>query len=253
MCDTHVVRFSEIETIGINETELSSSQILKKTRAKRIFERFMGTNKSIYLIDPEQVVYSGKDVTQELIAKLDLPEQSIPKLDSQKASLINKEQVFIVHGRDDRQALLLQKYLKEKLKVKAIIFDDLPNKGKTIIEQIEYIRNNVFYAFVIVTPDDVGCLRQEVEKVATLVIGLKTVPKETVTKIFELLHERARQNVVFELGLFIGALGRENVCCLKQMSIKENPSDIDGILYKEFDKEVKEIFHELSDEIFQKP
>lgn len=253
MCGTHLVRFSEIDSFGINETELSSSQILKKTKAKRIFERFTSMDaKTLYLIDSDAVVYSGKDVTQELIAELGLSEQRIPKLDSPKVSSLKKDQVFIVHGRDDRQALLLQKYLKEKLKLKAIMFDDLPDKGKTIIEQIEYIQNNIFYAFVIVTPDDVGCLRQDVEKVATMIAGLKTVPKDTLTKIFELLHERARQNVVFELGLFIGALGRENVCCLKQLSIKENPSDIDGILYKEFDKEVKEIFHELSDEIFQK-
>jgi predicted nucleotide-binding protein len=253
MCGTHVVRFSEIDSFGINETELSSIQILQKNRAKRVFEKIMSTDvRRNYLIDAEQVVYSGKDVTQEFIDELGLPEQSIPKLDSSKASALKKDQVFIVHGRDDRQALLLQKYLKEKLKVNAIIFDDLPDKGRTIIEQIEYIKNSVFYAFVIVTPDDVGCIRKDIEENAIKIQGLKNVPNETVAKILGLLHERARQNVVFELGLFIGALGRENVCCLKQKSVREEPSDIDGILYKEFDKEVKEIFHELSDEIIGK-
>jgi predicted nucleotide-binding protein len=179
----------------------------------------------------------------------------LPKLDLsgiQKTTSENKDKVFIVHGRDDRQALYLQKYLKDKLKVNAILFDDLPDKGRTIIEQIEYIQDNVFYAFVIVTPDDLGCLSQELEKIKPLFEGSQTIATEKIGKIFDLLQGRARQNVVFELGLFIGALGREHVCCLKQKTVNERPSDIDGILYKEFDLDVKEVFHELSDEIFLK-
>jgi len=160
-----------------------------------------------------------------------------------------KKNVFIVHGRDDKQALLLQKHLMKKLKVDAVMFDDLPDKGKTIIEQLEYIENNVGYAFVIVTPDDVGCLTEEIEKLGRMLASHKSVKGETVAKIFGMLRTRARQNVVFELGLFIGALGRKNVCCLLKQDTEERPSDIDGILYKSFNKSVKEIFHEIADEL----
>lgn len=160
-----------------------------------------------------------------------------------------KNSVFIAHGREDTHALLLQKFLKEKLKINAVVFDDLRDKGRTIIEQLEYIRDHVYYAFVIVTPDDVGCLRDEIENIAKMVVGLESVKRKTVDMIFGLLHERARQNVVFELGLFIGALGRENVCCLLHRDVKDKPSDIDGILYKLFDKSVTEIFHELEEEL----
>lgn len=162
---------------------------------------------------------------------------------------VKKKEFFIVHGRDDRQALLLQKYLKNKLKIDAVVFDDLPDKGRTIIEQLEYIKGNVCYAFVIVTPDDLGCLRDDMEKWTNKLWGRKTVSGKTVEKILGTLHTRARQNVVFELGLFIGALGRENVCCLLQKDTEEKPSDIDGILYKSFDKSVREIFHEIADEL----
>lgn len=157
--------------------------------------------------------------------------------------------VFIVHGRDDKQALLLQKYLKDKLKVDAVMFDDLPDKGRTIIEQLEYIQHNVGYVFVIVTPDDVGCLTEDIKEAGMLVAGLKSVTGETVGKIFDLFHTRARQNVVFELGLFMGALGREKVCCLLKQDTEEKPSDIDGILYKLFNKSVSEIFHEIPEEL----
>lgn len=143
-----------------------------------------------------------------------------------------KDKVFIVHGRNDREALLLQKYLRNHLKVDAFVFDDLPDKGRTIIEQLEFIRDKVWYAFAIATADDSGCLGTSVS--AANVGALKT---------------RARQNVVFELGLFIGALGRENVCCLLQGNVEEKPSDISGILYKSFTKSVEEKFHEIEREI----
>ena len=65
-----------------------------------------------------------------------------------------KNKVFIIHGKDRIQQLLLNKFLN-KHGIDAIIFDDLSDKGKTIMEQIEYIQNNVSFAFAILTPDDV--------------------------------------------------------------------------------------------------
>jgi predicted nucleotide-binding protein len=45
---------------------------------------------------------------------------------------------------------------------------------------------------------------------------------------------RARQNVVLELGYFIGRLGRERVCALTRGDI-ELPSDFGGVVYEPFD------------------
>lgn len=156
-----------------------------------------------------------------------------------------KDKVFIVHGRDTYQALRLYKFLNNH-KVDAITLDDLVDKGKTIMEQIEYVQNNISYAFAILTPDDVDCLKEDVDKITT---GLKASPKETLGKVLELHQGRARQNVLFELGLFIGALGRENVCFLKQKNLTDIPSDLDGVLCKEFEKNVDETFHEIRDEL----
>jgi len=47
---------------------------------------------------------------------------------------------------------------------------------------------------------------------------------------------RARQNVVLELGFFIGRLGRERVLALhKNVPNFEMPSDYQGVIYKPFD------------------
>lgn len=45
---------------------------------------------------------------------------------------------------------------------------------------------------------------------------------------------RARQNVILELGYFIGRLGRERVCALRRGDA-EIPSDYLGVVYHELD------------------
>lgn len=45
---------------------------------------------------------------------------------------------------------------------------------------------------------------------------------------------RARQNVILELGYFVGRLTRSRVCPLKRGEV-EVPSDFGGVLYTAFD------------------
>lgn len=48
------------------------------------------------------------------------------------------------------------------------------------------------------------------------------------------LEPRARQNVLLELGYFIGCLGRDKVCALKRGSL-EIPSDFAGVVWETMD------------------
>ena len=74
------------------------------------------------------------------------------------------------------------------------------------------MNSDVGFAIVLLTPDDVGrALLEVIEK------------------------PRARQNVILELGFFIGKLGRERVCALKTAEL-EIPSDFGGVVYTEMDK-----------------
>lgn len=132
------------------------------------------------------------------------------------------------------------------------MFEDFKEESSsnTIIEQLEYIRDNVGYAFVVVTPDDLGCLREDIDKCrAKMLIGKENIKVQTICGILDRFQTRARQNVVFEHGLFIGALGRDRVCCLLQKDTKEKPSDIDGILYVDFNQSVKETFSEITEKL----
>ena len=48
------------------------------------------------------------------------------------------------------------------------------------------------------------------------------------------LKPRARQNVIFEMGYFVGALGRDSVCVMSTEEV-EIPSDFAGVQYIRLD------------------
>jgi predicted nucleotide-binding protein len=98
----------------------------------------------------------------------------------------------------------------EKLVLKPIILDERPNNGRTIIEKFEAHSSNVGFAIVLLTADDVGGADKDA------------------------LEPRARENVIFELGYFMGKLGRKRVCVLQKPDVKF-PSDIHGLLWIGFD------------------
>ena len=122
--------------------------------------------------------------------------------------------IFIVHGHD-REMEAEVVLTVTRLDLDPIILHELPDKGRTVIEKFtDY--GDVGYAIVLLSADDYGYSREESLKNAKL---------------------RARQNVIFELGFFIGKLGRERVLAIHREEEKfEFPTDISGVIYKPFDK-----------------
>lgn len=123
----------------------------------------------------------------------------------------NTKKVFIVHGHDDALKNAVAR-LVDRLGLESIILHEQPNKGRTIIEKF-LAYSDVGFAIVLLTPDDVG--------------GAAKATKES-------LLPRARQNVILELGFFLGRLGRERVAALYTPSV-EMPSDYTGVLFVPYD------------------
>lgn len=115
------------------------------------------------------------------------------------------KEIFVVHGRDKDTKNSVARFL-EKLKLIPLSLAEIPGRGRTIIEKFEQ-HAQVGFAIVLLTPDDAGSLQGDTN-----------------------LSPRARQNVIFELGFFIGRLGREGVCALTKGDV-EIPSDYAGIEY----------------------
>lgn len=125
---------------------------------------------------------------------------------------VDSKKVFIVHGHDNEMLQTVARYL-EKCSIEPIILHEQTSNGRTIIEKFEQ-HSNVPFAIVLLSPDDVG----------------RSISDDPAD-----LNYRARQNVIFELGYFIGKLGRTHVCALLKGSL-ETPSDYDGIVYLQFDQ-----------------
>lgn len=118
--------------------------------------------------------------------------------------------IFVVHGRDEEMKQTVARLLTQ-LGFEPVILSEQPNGGRTIIEKFEQ-EADVRFAVVLLSPDDEGRLKGSELK----------------------LQDRARQNVVLELGYFVGKLGRGNVCALKRGDL-ELPSDIVGVAYTSFE------------------
>lgn len=158
----------------------------------------------IVILNSEDYV---KDITKDTLKSVGeiLKSNSIEKAPIQ----VNKNSVFIVHGRDEHAKTEVARFV-EKLGFKAIILHEQASAGKTIIEKIE-AHTNVGFAIVLYTPCDIGGISGE-----------------------NISNPRARQNVVFEHGYLISKLGRSNVCALVKGDV-EIPNDISGVVYVPLD------------------
>jgi len=114
--------------------------------------------------------------------------------------------VFIIHGHDQGLKTELQLLLKNA-GVACIVLHQEADMGRTVIDKLTEESEQSNFAVAVLSPDDL------------LVTG----------------QYRARQNVILEMGYFVGLLGKERVRLLVKGDI-EIPSDLYGILYERYDE-----------------
>jgi predicted nucleotide-binding protein len=124
-----------------------------------------------------------------------------------------KGPIFVVHGHDEAVLHTAVRLVEKTTDRKVIVLREQPNSGRALIEKFEELASSAAFAILLVTGDDIG--------------GPKTAAMGD-------LRERARQNVVFELGFFFGKLGRVRVAVLLSEGV-EKPSDIEGLVYNAID------------------
>lgn len=112
--------------------------------------------------------------------------------------------VFVVHGRNNARKTEVARVLERTGDHEVVILHEQANRGTTLIEKFEGHAAESGYAVVLLTADDVGALA-----------GAGSGEQAP----------RAREDVVFELGFFFGALGRAQVAVLYEAGV-EWPSDI---------------------------
>jgi len=166
-----------------------------------------------------------KDTKDDITAKVfdHVEKETQPKAGLADADVVKNKKVFIVHGHDD---LLKESAarLVEKIGLEAVILHEQANEGLTIIQKLEK-QADVGYAIILYTPCDEGRKKGS-----------------------ENSKPRARQNVVFEHGLFMGKLGSERVCALRKSEV-EMPSDAQGILYIEVKEGSNDWMYQVAKEL----
>jgi predicted nucleotide-binding protein len=169
-----------------------------------------GSRFSEYVEDFQSRVNNKINRLESILGRLELiPESTFveaPKTVPQAVSVESNKKVFVVHGHDEEAKQLIARCI-ERLGLEAIILHEQANRGRTIIEKFEDYAN-VAFAVILLTPDDVGAGKDYVND----------------------LKPRARQNVILELGFFLGKLGRNRVCALHKGNL-ELPSDFSGVLW----------------------
>jgi predicted nucleotide-binding protein len=120
--------------------------------------------------------------------------------------------VFIVHGHASAEKHQVARFLHQVTGEEPVILHEAPSLGKTLIEKLEHYAADVGFAVILLTGDDMGRAKAGEEQ------------------------PRARQNVVLELGYFIGLLDRDKVAVLYENGV-ESPGDMSGVLYVPLDED----------------
>lgn len=136
------------------------------------------------------------------------------------------KKVFVVHGHDEIAKTNLEVFLHE-IGLEPVVLHRQADEGLTIIEKFEK-HSDVGYAFILLTPDEITYIKADQDK------------KDDERK----KEFRARPNVIFEFGYFVGKLGRSRVCCLYTGDVSL-PSDVSGMIYKKFTNSIEEVAYSI--------
>ncbi|EMY3600756.1 TPA: nucleotide-binding protein [Klebsiella aerogenes] len=151
------------------------------------------------------------DITRELIKEVTEKSETTSGKEVSPLSIhADNKKVFVVHGQDNAIKSEMARFL-DKAGLEPIILHEQASSSNTIIEKIE-ANSDIGYAVVLYTPCDIGARKVDNPD----------------------LKSRARQNVVFEHGYFIGRLGRSRVSALLVEGV-EAPNDISGVVYIDLD------------------
>ena len=161
--------------------------------------------------------------------------------------------IFLVHGHNSFLGYGVEEFLIS-LKLEPVLLHKPPSHGESFLEETA-LHTDVRFAVILFTADTIGAeawlesddgfadygLAVSPEYLEEMQVKCREYLEKTdprpfllqqniveIRDLFRQLKLRAKQNVVFECGYFIGLLGKENVTILCEPSI-EIPSDLLGL------------------------
>lgn len=157
------------------------------------------------ILSPGDLEYSARRINEALTPPADIEDVRSALIDGRLISS-RSPRIFLIHGRNhfhrDRVANILR-----EINAIPIILEHQVVDSRDAIDILYENARNVDFAVAFFTGDDIGRLNNE----------------DSADK------KRARQNVIFEVGLFMGVLSRKKVVIFWDNEA-EKPSDIGGIV-----------------------
>jgi predicted nucleotide-binding protein len=205
--------------VALLQRSFSTSQVAEEYRSPYPQFAEAGADPAGYtslMVQVEQLYENLNESIRRLVSlrgRLDLYVEEVADTMKRpgRAESSGETTIFIVHGRTEAPKQMVARFLGQVTSLKPEILHEAPSAGRTIIEKFEDYAAKAAFAVVLLTADDEGGLLGSGER-----------------------QRRARQNVVFELGFFIGTLGRARVAVLHEEGV-ELPSDMSGVLYTSLD------------------
>jgi predicted nucleotide-binding protein len=132
-------------------------------------------------------------------------------------------EVFIIHGKDELNTRRLADMLQRSFNLVPVLMLAKPGMSRPLTNKFEDHAETCSFAFALLTPDDHIQTKEEV-------------------------YCQARPNVIYEVGWFIGRLGRGRIVLLLKEGTRIH-SDLDGVSQVRFADNVEERFLQIQQEL----
>jgi len=142
---------------------------------------------------------------------------------SRTSPIPSTKDVFIIHGHDELNTRRLSQLLQGHFGLNPIAMLAKPGMSRPLTEKFEEEAQTCTFAFALFTPDDQVVMADEA-------------------------YKQARPNVIYEIGWFIGRLGRPRVVLILKSGTRIH-SDLDGVSRIQFSENVEEQFIAIQKEL----
>ena len=157
-------------------------------------------------------IFYLKNFESEILHDVDIEERGYKDSNNASHKESHKNNIFIVHGHNGGVKDKVANFIS-KLGIEPIILNEQIDRGRTLLEKLEEY-SDIKAAIIIFTNEDAGSNGDsEYEK-------------------------KARQNLIFEAGYFLGKLGNKNIIVIAEQGVIP-PSVLDGHPYFKMDQEEK--------------
>ena len=158
-------------------------------------------------------IFYLKNFESEILHDVDIEEREQNDLNNSSHKESHKKNILIVHGRNDGVKDKVANFIS-KLGIEPIILNEQLNRGRTLLEKLEEY-SDIKAAIIILTNEDTGNYSGDSE-----------------------YEKKARENLIFEAGYFLGKLGKHNMIVIAEQGVIL-PSVLEGYTYFTMDMEEK--------------